>query len=525
MIDRERRVKNTIQKNQNNKSRQKNYKWLIAITMSLVTFLGNVDATAVNLALPAIATDFHAELAQMQWVVSGYIIAAAMFIIAGGYIAERLGRKNICIAGVIIFILGSYFSGIAISPVMLVIARMFQGLGTALFYPCVFVMTLAAFPKKQHGIAFALLNSVTAVSWVAGPAMGGVILHFLSWQWIFYINIPLGLIAVAATYYFCPKLMRKQSAANNSAFDLKGLIVLVLWLMTLLVALNQMTEWGVLSAKFLCLTAVSILFFIVFVKIEFRVKQPLLQLNLMKSKQVIYPMFIRMVFLFALNALLFSFVFYLQNVLAFSSLKAGEILLYMMVVFGIVSPFSGKLIDYFDPIKPTIVAMFLYLIAFALFASLGAQANYYLIIPALILAGITSSIIFSSTYLLATSAVKEEQSGIMASIVITGGFISAALGTAVTGTLQSINGARYFFSHIGSLREHFTTDQLSYLASLASGVHPFSVVKHSFSIELVGQIMPLLKKSYLHGFTLAMSLCAFLSFVAFVLAIQLNKKG
>ena len=495
--------------------------WFIVISLSMILFLANLDVTAVNLALPVIASYFHIDLSKIQWMVSGYVIIGAMFIVAAGHCSDLFGQKKVCIIGIFIFILGSLFSGIAYSAPSLIVARMLQGLGTALCYPSVFIMTLSIFPKQKRGVGLAILNAVTAVAWVSGPMIGGFFLHFFSWRWIFFLNLPIGSLSMFCVYMIYPK---DHAVKNKTGFDYKGLISMVVFLMSLLVLINNIKFLIEKNIVFMMLSITAIVSISLFIWFELNQKHPILKLSLLKNKQVFSAFFIRMSFLFGLNALLFTIVFYLQNILMLSSLHAAKLLMFMMVVYGVISPLSGKLIDTYGARKLTIIGMFLFTLSFILLAKLTIEFNFLLLILALVFAGVTASIIFSSTNILAAAAVGEHEIGITTSIVITGGFIGAALGVSLTGTLFSVIGQHYLSQHIGYLLNQLSQTQQQYLSLLVSGARPFNSILQQFSPQLAKKLVPILENAYLSSLSLVMTLCAVLCFISFSVAVLLKKK-
>src|SRR5947209_5690025 len=233
-------------------------KLIILALASAATFMTTLDGSIVNIGLPSIAHNFHTGVSgSTEWIIIGYLVVIAAVLLTFGRLADMIGRRPIFLTGLVVFILGSALSGLAPSLLLLILARLFQGIGGALIFSVNVAMITSAFPSHERGLALGLNAVVVSLGVAAGPTIGGFITQYLTWRWIFYVNVPICLLLLLAAFslYHEQRPRREQ----RERFDPLGALVLALGLAALTLGLAFGQEWGWLSAGTLATLGTSVL--------------------------------------------------------------------------------------------------------------------------------------------------------------------------------------------------------------------------------------------------------------------------
>lgn len=328
--------------------------------------LVNLDMTIVNLALAKIGDYFHADMNQMQWIISSYLLATAMAFLIFGRLADSLGRRRIFILGVALFTLSSLFAGLTHNLIMLIISRFIQGLGFAATLGLSIVLIVSAFPPAKKGFATGMAITITGFAQAIGPTTGGIILQHLNWHWIFLINVPLGIFSLIMTILFVKKDLinvKKPSFNIYNAFLFLGGIAI------LLLAINEINllNWKITLIGILW----GILLLIMFIKNCQKNPDSLIDFAIIQNKNYLYAVAIRFIFMVIFASLLFLLPLYLQNILNYSAQNSGIILLTMTALVFVASPITGKILDRFGFIYPVTISLLL------AFASLGFMLFFH----------------------------------------------------------------------------------------------------------------------------------------------------
>ena len=250
-------------------------KWWTLAAVSFGLFMIMLDNTVVNVALPAIQEDLGADLSELQWIVTGYALSFAALMLIGGKLADAYGRRLIFVVGIVIFTGASLWCGLADSGEMLIAARVVQGAGAALMNPATLSIIAATFPPKQRGMAIGIWAGVSALALAIGPLVGGLLTEHLSWHWIFFINVPVGVVAIAASYL----LITESKDETHESLDLPGLATSALGLFALTYGLIEANAYGWTSARIVGSFVVAVVSLASFVVIERRRRAPMLDLT------------------------------------------------------------------------------------------------------------------------------------------------------------------------------------------------------------------------------------------------------
>ena len=291
-----------------------------------------LDATVVNVALPSIQTDLDISDSSLQWVVNGYTLMFGGFLLLGGRMADLIGRRRLFVAGTAIFAVASLLNGLATSDTMLIGARALQGFGGALVSPAALSIITTTFAEgEQRTKALAVWGAIAAGGAAAGLLLGGVLTEFLSWEWVFFVNVPIAIATIVAAFRFVPE-SRNEGQVRH--FDIAGAITVTSGLLVLVYAIVKSIDWGWGSASTLGLIGVAAALLVAFVLIERRSNAPLVRLDLFRLRSLATANGVMLLVFSGMFAMFFFCTLYLQKVLGYSALETG--VAFLPVSFGIV---------------------------------------------------------------------------------------------------------------------------------------------------------------------------------------------
>ncbi|HVA38858.1 MAG TPA: DHA2 family efflux MFS transporter permease subunit [Candidatus Dormibacteraeota bacterium] len=328
------------------------YPWFVVGTVCIGAFMGQLDASIAQLVLPTLQSTFHASLAFVSWVALAYLLVLGVTLPIFGRLADMFGRKLLYTAGFLVFILGSGLCGFADNLAGLIAARVLQAVGAGLLQAnSVAIVTAAAGPQRR-GRAIGLQGAAQAIGLSTGPALGGFLIQSLGWKWIFWINVPAGLIGTILGWMILPQT---EGIRHDERFDWWGALLLTPALTGLLLALSEVRDWGVTSVAFLTSTAVAVGFFVPFVMHESRSSKPLVDLQLFRVRAFTAGNIAGLISYSLLFGVFFLLPFGLERGYGESPFVAGLRLTTIPIALGIVAPFAGLLSDRLS-VRPLTVA-------------------------------------------------------------------------------------------------------------------------------------------------------------------------
>jgi EmrB/QacA subfamily drug resistance transporter len=391
-----------------------------------------LDNTVVNVALPSIRADLGISISELEWVVNAYALTFGVLLLSGGKLADLLGRRAIFVAGLVIFTGASLWCGLADGAASLIAARTVQGVGAALMNPATLSIITATFPPRLRGTAIGIWAGVSALALAIGPLVGGVLTEKISWSWIFFINVPVGIVAVLAARLFIDET---RDTSREQRLDLPGLLASAIGLFALTYGLIETNThaWG--SARVLALLAVAAVGLGVFVVLELRQRLPMLDLSLFRD-----PTFSGANATMALVGLaMFGIFFYnslfLQNVLHYSAIKTGATFLPMTMLIIVVAPAAGRISDQVGPRWLMGAGMTLLTGSLLLFATLDEQSSFWNILPGLLVGGFGMAITMAPTTSAAMGSVPVDKAGVGSAVINSMRQVGGSLGVAIMGTL------------------------------------------------------------------------------------------
>lgn len=405
--------------------------WLVLGAMTTALGMLTIDATVVRVALPTIQHELHASALVGQWVVNAYLLAQAVFVIAGGRAGDLYGRKRVFLAGLVAFTLCSLFAGLAHGPELLLVARVGQGIGSAVMLPATFSIVTDAFAGPRLGRAMAFVSTTAVVGVSIGPLIGGALTEYAGWRWIFFVNVPVALVS-GALALAVPSKSRERDA---QPIDLPGLALLVVAVTALTLALMQVQDWGWGSPKVQALLGGSLAGLVAFGLVERRARAPLVDLRLLRGASLAANT-VGSIAQFAITGLTVLAAIYLQDVLDFSPFDAGAGLLPLLVPGLAGSLLTGRLLDRVGGRALTIAGM--WLMAIGLLASgIGADLSdtYPALVPGFIVTGAGFSVVFTALTTVVMGSAPSVDRGVVSGVYNTTRNVGGALGVALMGAV------------------------------------------------------------------------------------------
>jgi EmrB/QacA subfamily drug resistance transporter len=410
-------------------------KWLTLIAACLGLGMLMIDTFVVNVAFPAIGRDLKASLAAAEWTVSGYVLAVGVLPIAMGRAGDILGRRRVYLAGLILFLVSSAASGTAQTIDQLIVFRVLQGVGAATMMPGTLSIITQAFPPQQRGLAIGIWGGVSGLGLIAGPILGGLLVHGDSWRWIFYINIPVGVVALFMTVLFVPE-SRDESAPRS--LDLLGLVLLSVPLFLVMFAITRANDLGWTSGIILGCLVGAVLMFPLFVWVERRIANPLIDFSLFRSRTFVFAC--ASAFLFS-GAVFGSQPFtslFMQNFWGFSPLQGGVAFLPSTVIVAGLMPVSGILGQRLGSQIRIILLVAAVAVGLSFFLQLRlTSASGYVdgFLPSFLLRGLGIGLFMSATSYAVVSSMPVSKSGLASGTLTMARNIGTSMGVAVFGAV------------------------------------------------------------------------------------------
>jgi EmrB/QacA subfamily drug resistance transporter len=407
--------------------------WWTLVAVCLGVFILLLDITIVNVALADIQDELHASLSDLQWVIDAYALSLAALLLTAGSLADLYGRRRVFVIGTVLFVVGSVACGAAQDIRFLQLSRAFQGIGGAAMFSTALALIASAYRGRDRGVAFGAFGATTGVAVAVGPVLGGVLTSGISWRWIFFVNVPICLLAIAIAVW----RVRESHDPRAGRPDWWGFVSFSVALSALVYGLIRagQTDWGD-SRVVVCLVA-AVLLLVVFVASQLRGAHPMFDLSLLRK-----PTFTGgLVAAFGVSASIFSLlaylVIYVQNVLGYSAVGAGVRFLFLSGAAFVAAAVAGRLTEHV-PAKWLIAPGFVFLgVGLLLIHGIEADSSWTHLIPGLLVCGVGVGMINTPLASTAVGVVSVERSGMASGINSTLRQVGIATGIAVLGTIFS----------------------------------------------------------------------------------------
>ncbi|HEY1917218.1 MAG TPA: MFS transporter, partial [Streptosporangiaceae bacterium] len=408
-------------------------RWWTLVAVSLATFMTYLDNNVTNVAIPTIERNLHLSVAGLEWVVSSYVLVFAGLMLVGGRLADVFGRRRLFLAGLSIFTLSSLAAGLATSGGMLIGFRAVQGLGAALLVPTTLAIIIATFDDaKERTQAIGLWTAIGALALAFGPLIGGFISQNFHWGWIFFINVPVGVITFAMTLLWMDE-SRGRSASRR--LDVPGLAASAVTLFALTYALIEGGDRGWTSAPILGSFVLAAVAAAAFVWIEARSAQPMVAVSLFRSRVFSGGTSVMMLWAFGIFGIYFFTSLYLQDILGFSPVKAGlafvPMALFLALFAGLSAPVAGRLgVRWTVALGLAIMTGGLYL-----FARQGLHVSYLALMPGFLVFGAGSGLMNAPLTSAVLDSMPSDRSGVASALMNASREVAGLLGITVIGAV------------------------------------------------------------------------------------------
>ena len=412
-------------------------RWLALYVLCFGDLMIVLDATIVNVALPSIRADLGFSETSLAWVVNAYLITFGGFLLLGGRLGDLFGHRRLFLIGLTVFTLASLACGLANSQELLVGARVVQGLGGAVVSVVALSLTMIMFTEPaERAKAMGIFGFVLSGGGTAGVLLGGVLTDLLNWNWIFLVNIPVGVAVVALSLVLLPA---ERGPAQGGRLDIAGAVTVTGSLMVAVYAIVNGNETGWTSAETLGLLAAAVALLFLFLGIETRARSPLIPLRIFRLRNVSTANGVGILMAGGMFAAFFLSALYLQQVLGYTPLEVGLAYLPSTLIWGAVSfALSDKLVMRFGIKPPLVVGLSLMAVGILLFARAPVDGNFLVdVLPGMLLQGLGAGIGFNPILLAAMSDVEPSEAGLASGVVNTSFMMGGALGLAVLASLAA----------------------------------------------------------------------------------------
>jgi EmrB/QacA subfamily drug resistance transporter len=410
--------------------------WVLAI-VSIGLFMVVLDNLVVNVALPSIHRDLGGSIQALEWTVNAYVLAYAVLLLTGSALGDRLGRKRMFIGGIALFTLSSAGAALAPSTALLIAARASQGVGAAIVTPLTLTLIADAFPPERRGLALGVWSGISGIAVALGPLVGGAVIQASSWHWIFWINVPIGLVLAPLA-----AVQLRESHGPAKRLDLPGLGLASSGLFGVVFGLVQSQTQGWGSAGVLAPLAAGVLLVAAFIAYELRAAEPMLPMGFFADRSFAVTNVVSMAMYFGMFGSIFFLSQYLQNVLGNTPLQAGEKLLVWTGATMVVSPLAGFFSERFGSRLFMVAGLSLQAIALGWLATLaGVHQSYASMIAPFILAGAGMALVFAPSANAVLSSVRAEQAGQASGATNAIRELGGVLGIAVLATVFTSHGS------------------------------------------------------------------------------------
>ncbi len=410
-------------------------KWLVLVIVGLAQFMVILDATIVNVALPSIQRGLHFSPESLQWIVNAYTLAFGGFLMLGGRAADLFGRRRLFLAGIVLFSAASLMNGLAGSAGILVAGRALQGLGGALVSPAALSVLTTTFKEgRERTTALGVWSAVAVGGGAIGLLLGGVLTSLFSWQWVFFVNVPVGVIAILLALRYVPE----SRVENARGFDIAGAVSVTAGLVVLVYALVNAQTAGWVSVTTFGLLAIAAALLVSFVALESRLRHPLVRLGIFRMRSITGANAAMLLVAAGMFALFFFASIYVQEVLGYSALRAG--LAFLPVTGGIIvgAGLSQQLIRRVGVRAVGLVGMCIAATGLILLSRIPVAGTYLGdLLPGLMIMAVGMGLTFVPITLIATTNVNEHDAGLASGLLNTSQQLGGAIGLAVLATLAA----------------------------------------------------------------------------------------
>jgi EmrB/QacA subfamily drug resistance transporter len=490
---------------------------LALIAMGVAVFIIANDFTALAVALPAIEKQFNTDVGTVQWVINAYALTFGVLIVVGGRLADMFGRKRMFIVGAAVFASFSLLGGAAQDTAWLIACRTLMGIGGALMWPAILGMTFAALPESKAGLAGGLILGAAGIGNAVGPMFGGVLTDLLGWRWIFFVNVPIAAFGVFATWY---AIHQREPESADHKIDYGGVVTLSLGLVALLVALDQVTDWGWGDPRIVMLLALCAAMLVSFGVVERRMGEvALIPRDVIENRNFAAACLAVLL----MSAVFFGTLLYLpqfmEKILGYSPLESGVGLLPLMGMFALVSFVAGPLYERIGA-KPTVsLGCAAIGVGILLLSLIEVDASYAGLVPGMLVLGIGLGLFYSSVTTASVTALDASRSGLAGGIVYMFQIAGGSVGLGLNTTLFTSSSKSNLNDHLHGIGARVTETQSDLVHGILAGTSSGKQVIARFSGDVAHRLLALVRESFVAGLHTAFRLDTVLAFCSLAVAV------
>jgi EmrB/QacA subfamily drug resistance transporter len=400
-------------------------------------FMILLDTTIVNVAIPAMSAGLNTTLDQVLWVLNAYILVYAVLLITAGRLGDRYGQRNLFAIGLVIFTFASALCGLSQDANQLIAARVLQGVGGAILTPQTLAILTTLFPPERRGAAFGIWGAVAGLATITGPTLGGAIVTYIDWRWIFFVNVPIGIAALVATFLIIPDLR----PGRRHGWDIVGVILVTAGLFGVIFGLieGQRYSWSQIGSSLITIPEVivgGVVLLALFVVWERFQSEPLVPLSLFEERNFAVANWVAAAISFGMLSLFLPIVIYLQSVRGFSALTAGLTLAPMSLVSMFTAPFAGRMADRIGGKYILTTGITVFAIGFGALTLVAGPDSTWInfLVPAMV-AGAGMGMTFAPMTTIAMRNISPRMAGAASAVLSTNRQLGAAVGSAVIGAV------------------------------------------------------------------------------------------
>jgi EmrB/QacA subfamily drug resistance transporter len=448
--------------------------WLVLVVLTTGFFMIMLDTTIVNVAIPAMSAGLNTTLDQILWVLNSYILVYAVLLITAGRLGDLYGQRNLFAIGLGVFTVASALCGLSQDANQLIAARILQGVGGALLTPQTLAILTTLFPPERRGAAFGIWAGVAGLATLAGPTLGGAIVTYVDWRWIFFVNVPIGIAALVAAFAIIPDIR----PGRRHGWDIAGTFLATAGLFGVIFGLieGERFNWGRIGSSVVTIPEVigaGVLFLAVFVIWERSQPEPLVPLSLFEERNFAVANWMAAAIAFGMMSLFLPIIIYLQSVRDFSALTAGLTLAPMSLTSMFVAPFAGRMADRVGGKYILMTGIVVFAIGFGTITFVAGPGSTWInfLVPAIV-AGAGMGMTFAPMTTVAMRNISPRMAGAASGVLNTTRQVGAAIGSAVVGAVLqnrlAITLHEQAVSHAASLPAAYRDQFVRAFSSVAS---------------------------------------------------------
>jgi EmrB/QacA subfamily drug resistance transporter len=406
-------------------------KWLVMLAVSMGTLQATINTSIVNVALPTLVRELETDFSTIQWVMLAYLLTATVLMLSVGRLADMVGKKQIFTIGLALFTLGSLLCGLSPNVNFLILFRVFQAIGATMIMALGVAIVTESFPPNERGKALGVIGTMVSIGIAIGPTLGGIILELASWNWIFFVNLPVGILGIILVNQFVPNLKPK----GRQSFDFVGAITLFLSLISLLFALTVGQNNGFGDYRTIALFCSWLVFLVLFVYIENHSAQPMLHLGMFRNPLFSINLVTGFLVFVVFSGIIILLPFFLETIMNYGTRQVGLLLAVFPASMGIVAPIAGSLSDRFGTRRITLIGLGCLLIGYLAFSSINSEMTSLSIVSLLLPIGIGMGVFVSPNNSAIMGASPPDSLGLVSGILSLTRSLGQSTGIAVIGAI------------------------------------------------------------------------------------------